>query len=85
MTKSVFTDAYASLLRELVALRKRDRVTQVELSSRLGKPQSFISTIERGVRRLDILEFYAIARALGVDPATTYADLIKALPDKVDV
>jgi len=85
MTKSVFTDAYASLLRELVALRKRERVTQVELSSRLGKPQSFISTIERGVRRLDILEFYAIARALGVDPATTYADLIKALPDKVDV
>ena len=85
MTKSVFTDAYASLLRELVALRKRERVTQVELSNRLGKPQSFISTIERGVRRLDILEFYAIARALGVDPATTYADLIKALPDKVDV
>ena len=85
MTKSVFTDAYASLLRKLIAIRKRERVTQVELSNRLGKPQSFVSTIERGVRRVDLLEFYAIARALGVDPVATYADLVKGLPEKVDI
>lgn len=85
MPKSVFTDAYASLLQNLIAMRKRAGVTQVELAARLGKPQSFVSTTERGVRRLDVLEFYAIAKALGLDPVTGYAALIEGLPERVEV
>ena len=85
MPKSVFTPAYAALLRNLVAIRKNAGVTQVQLSERLGKPQSFVSTIERGVRRLDVLEFYVIARALGRDPHAAYVELTSGLPEHVEI
>lgn len=43
-------------------------MTQVELSKRLRKPQSFVSKYERGERRLDVVEFLEVADALGADP-----------------
>jgi len=85
MPKSAFTDAYAILLETLVALRKEKGMTQVELSKRLGKPQPFVSYVERGERRIDVIEFYAIARALGADPAKLFERLVKRLPRRVDI
>jgi predicted transcriptional regulator len=55
MPKSTFTDGYASMLAILIALRKSVGVTQVTLSKCLGKPQPFVSNVERGVRRIDVI------------------------------
>lgn len=85
MPKSVFTDAYATLLEMLVALRKEQGLTQVQLSKKLGKPQPFVSYIERGERRIDVIEFYAIMRAMGVDPVKAFSSLTRKLPKKVDI
>ncbi len=85
MPKSVFTDAYATLLETLVDLRKNKGMTQVELSRRLGRPQPFVSYIERGERRVDIIEFCAITRALGADPVEVFAALVKKLPKRIDI
>ena len=85
MPKSVFTDAYASFLEVLIAARKRAGVTQIELGERLGKPQTFISRFERGARRLDVIEFYAIARALKVEPVELFADVVAELPARVEM
>jgi transcriptional regulator with XRE-family HTH domain len=52
----------------LVQARKDANVTQAELSSRLRRPQSFVSKYERGERRLDVVEFGEVAKALGIDP-----------------
>ncbi len=52
----------------LIDARKKASLTQVELSSKLQRPQSFVSKYERGERRLDIIEFGEIARSLGIDP-----------------
>ncbi|MBI1786245.1 MAG: helix-turn-helix transcriptional regulator [Acidobacteria bacterium] len=52
----------------LVDARRKADLTQAELSARLKRPQSFVSKYERGERRLDVVEFGAIARALGLDP-----------------
>jgi transcriptional regulator with XRE-family HTH domain len=52
----------------LVEARRRAGLTQAELSKRLKRPQSFVSKYERGERRLDVIEFGEVARALGVDP-----------------
>ena len=38
------------------------------LALRLKKPQSFVAKYEGGERRLDVVEFVAISRALGADP-----------------
>jgi transcriptional regulator with XRE-family HTH domain len=52
----------------LVGARKKADLTQAELSFRLRRPQSFVSKYERGERRLDVIEFGEVARALGIDP-----------------
>lgn len=68
MEKSVFTEEYQALVRLLVEQRKSAGLTQEELARRLRKPQSFVSKYENGQRRLDIVEFLAIANALDADP-----------------
>lgn len=42
-------------------------MTQVALAQQLACPQSVISKVERGDRRLDIVEFVGWADALGLD------------------
>jgi len=61
-------NAYKRLRELLVAARREADLTQVELSFRLKRPQSFVSKYERGERRLDVIEFGEVARALGIDP-----------------
>lgn len=73
------------MLQALVAARKRAGVSQVELSERLGKPQPFISKIERGVRRIDVIEFYVIARALDVDPIALFSSIARKLPRVIEI
>ena len=72
MPKSVFSDAYASFLEVLIAIRKREGVSQAELARRIGREQPFVSLIEREVRRLDVVECYGLTRALGVEPTAAY-------------
>lgn len=66
---------YAEFRTLLLEAREHARVTQVELASRLGKPQSYVSKYERGERRLDMIEFIDVARALGIDPLTMVSEL----------
>jgi len=52
----------------LVTARKQAHLTQAELAKRLRRPQSFVSKYERGERRLDVVEFGEVVRAIGLDP-----------------
>jgi transcriptional regulator with XRE-family HTH domain len=51
----------------LVQARRNSGLTQMELAERLARPQSFVSKVERGERRLDVVEFFEFARAIGID------------------
>lgn len=64
----------------LAAARQRANMTQVELARRLGKPQSVISAIEAGTRRLDLVEFRLIVHALGADPVQLFAEISRLIP-----
>ena len=79
MVKSVFTNQYRAFLRILIAERKAAGVTQQALADRLGKPQSFVSKYERGERRLDVIEFILIVRALGADPVKVIRNIEQTL------
>jgi len=76
---SVFTKEYALFLEWLIAARKKAGVTQQVLADRLGKHQSFISKYESGERRLDVIEFIAIAREIDIDPAKFIKNLEKKI------
>lgn len=69
MPSSVFTGRHQEFLKFLIAARRAAGITQVELAARLDRPQSFISKVERGERRIDVIEFCQVADALGQDPA----------------
>ena len=85
MPKSVFSGEHSKVVATLVAARKRAGLTQAEVAQRIGKDQTFISLIERSQRRVDVLEFYALACAMNADPAELYADLVRSLPPKVAI
>lgn len=63
----VFSDDYRALREALIAARRRARITQRELAARIGKCGSHVCMIERGQRRIDVVEFYLMTRVLGVD------------------
>lgn len=85
MTKSVFTDAYRTFLKLMVETRREASVHQSELADRISWDQPTISNAERGIRRLDVIEFVAIAKALDVDPVELMAELVRRLPDKIEI
>ena len=85
MPTSMFTDAYKVLLDVLVKARKDAGVTQSELGRRLGKGQKYVSVIETGVRRVDLIEFTALAKAIGRDPVRLYGEIVSALPERVEI
>jgi transcriptional regulator with XRE-family HTH domain len=73
------------LLGMLIEARNRADVTQAELASRVGRPQPFISLVERGERRIDVIQFYAIMKALGHDPEQAFHDLVVNFPPTLDI
>lgn len=78
MPSSVFTQRHQEFIQFLVAVRKAAGVTQVELAARLGRPQSFVSKVERGERRVDVIEFCQVAEALGHNPSKLLEEFIDA-------
>src|SRR3546814_7855824 len=67
MPKTLYSAEAAVLRRRLRAAREEVGITQAALSEALGRKQSFISDIERGVRRLDTVELWQLCNALGLD------------------
>ena len=67
--RTVLRPEYDVLLKLLTDSRKESKVSQRELARRLGRTQSYVSKIESGDQRLDVLEFLDYARAIGVEPS----------------
>jgi transcriptional regulator with XRE-family HTH domain len=80
MEKSLKSAEYARLIALLVAVREKADIKQQPLADMLGKPQSFIAKYEGGERRIDLIEFIAIARALGADPMKLFRDFMAGEP-----
>ena len=82
MTTSVFGARYARLRQVLVDARKRSGLTQVELATKLGRPQSFVSKVESGERRIDVVEMLQYAEAVGADPAQVVREVARVSDGK---
>jgi transcriptional regulator with XRE-family HTH domain len=75
----VFSDEYQLLRDALLEARLGAGMTQRELAERLGKTPSHIARIECGQRRVDTLEFYRIARSIGVEPVKLFEAVARKL------
>lgn len=79
--KSVFSSEYDIFRRCMITARKEAKLTQATLAKFLKKPQSFVAKYENGERRLDVIEFLLVARAMDIDPCDILRQLDQKLSD----
>ena len=77
LDKSVHSAGQSAFTTLMIKARKTAGLTQHELARRLDKPQSFIAKYEGGERRIDVVEFVTICRAIGANPAKLLKAFLK--------
>jgi transcriptional regulator with XRE-family HTH domain len=77
-SKTVFSKLNDELVKLLRNTRRKAGLTQVEAAQRLGCRQTFISKIECGERRVDVVEFVVMMRAYDTDPSAVLKKLTHA-------
>lgn len=66
----------------LARTRERAGRKQSDVAAALSLPASYLSKIENGTRRVDVIELVRIAEAIGVDPAEIVRELQEALESR---
>lgn len=62
---STYDSKYRQFLSKLRKAREEAALTQTQVASALGKPQTFVSKSELGERRVDFIEVEQFARVYG--------------------
>lgn len=62
MKKSIHTKEYAYFVERLRKARSESGLTQVQVAKKFRRPQSYISTIELGQQRVDVVELQKFAK-----------------------
>ncbi len=62
MSKSIYSKDYRNVIKKLKKARLDAGFKQSDVAQKLKKPQSYISKIERGERRVDITELKELAK-----------------------
>lgn len=75
--QTIHTKCHNRLVKILISERKRAGITQIELAKSLGHSQTWVARLEAGGRRIDVVEFLALADRIGFDPAEVVRSLGK--------
>lgn len=75
MTTSTHTQRYKKFCQLLAEARIKKGLTQTQVAAKLGKPQSYVSKYESGERRLDVVEFLDVAKALKIEIKKLFQNL----------
>jgi len=67
MNKTIWTKEYAKFIKQLRQARLDSGLRQIEVAKKLRRPQSYISRVESGEYRLDIIEVKRFAKIYGKD------------------
>lgn len=75
LTKSLHSPLHEAFVEMIRDARLQAGLSQIDAANQLGVRQSFISDIERGERRVDVVEFVKFCRAYRIDPGTFFEKL----------
>jgi len=67
MDKSQHTPSYQRVTRALRSAREAAGLTQAEVAEQLGVYASFVSKVESGERRIDVVELCQLCRVYGIE------------------
>lgn len=62
MPTTIYSKEYKDIIQKLQKARKKAGLKQIDVALKLGKPQSYVSKIEKGERRIDVVELKKIAK-----------------------
>jgi transcriptional regulator with XRE-family HTH domain len=77
--------AYQTALTKIVKAREAAGLTQRDLAEALGKLPSWVGKIESKERRLDLIEFIAVARALRLKEVELLRTISADLPKRIEI
>jgi transcriptional regulator with XRE-family HTH domain len=80
---SIWSPSRSLIRTKLRKLRESAGITQVQLAQRLGAPQSYVSKVESGERRMDFLEVRDYCKACG-QSFTAFVRMLEPLLDALD-
>jgi transcriptional regulator with XRE-family HTH domain len=69
MPKTVTSPLQKKLVAMLVEERTKAGLRQVDLANKMGVYQSWVTHMESGQRRIDVIELIELSRAIGFDAA----------------
>lgn len=75
MPRTLESKEYRWLIDQLTQAREAFGLTQDEVGRKLGKPQSWVAKTEGFERRLDVIEYYHLCRAVGVSSSQLMSKL----------
>jgi transcriptional regulator with XRE-family HTH domain len=81
MPRTLASPRHQALVEFIIDQRKAAHLTQTQVAKRLKRYQSYVTNIETGQRRIDVVELMALAEAIGFDPASAIKHLYK-IPKK---
>lgn len=67
MPKSIYTKEYKEIIEKLKQARFDAGLKQEDVAHKLKKPQSYVSKIERGERRIDVTELKELVKVYKKD------------------
>ncbi|MES1195839.1 MAG: helix-turn-helix transcriptional regulator [Steroidobacter sp.] len=67
MSKTIHRPEYRALIELLRQRREEAGLTQAQCSKAMNRTQSFMSDVENGSRRLDVIQLFDLCDALDVD------------------
>jgi transcriptional regulator with XRE-family HTH domain len=81
VSRTLGSSRHKALIEFIIKERNDADLTQVQVAKRLKRYQSYVTLIETGQRRIDVVEFMDIADAIGFDAPAAIKRLYK-IPKK---
>src|SRR4051794_7552513 len=81
LSRTLGSPRHRALVELVIRERKARDLTQVQVAKKLRRYQSYVTLLETGQRRLDVVEFMDIADAIGFDAPAAIRSLYK-IPKK---
>ncbi len=79
MRPTITSEEQKRLVALLADAREKAGLKQVDVAERIEEPQSFVAKYESGQRRIDVIEFIRICRAIGTDPVRLFSKIAKSV------
>lgn len=78
MRKSMHSAEYRLMRKKLIAMRNDAGLSQRQLGQLLSVPASWVSKVETGERRIDMVEFVWFCAACGANPVDAVSEIWRA-------